>query len=1358
MRKRKTEEEEDSEMEVDNEEGKIEMGDSEDEEIEGVEGVEDNDEDDTNPAVENAFLDSFYGLSAADPKDRSRAAQVMLQHCLLGDSANSKDASYAFRRLLNGLCSGRAAARQGNASALASFLKIAFHLEKMGEVKKETEKSSNDGADSLLSYVRERLITATDPQRTDGKKKGSEERDYQFGRLFGIHGVVRSGILLLPGDDDEVKEVASALVSDLVELFWEKKWMREPAAHGISAVLKLFLESTSETNQSIGRHLVENVVIPKVLIITQDDRSEESDFETLLQKYLPEQVGIGAHIQFLSKSSDLPFPLDQPIVSTKTLPWIGQALSETSVIVQPRTHFVWDTLWCYLSKKADSESSSNRKTKRTLSPSKYITRETIPCGEDKASSVIEAIMKIVVEEKLLHIDEGTSVAKTTHERRALALCIVRNLSGAPFVSALSGPTQIFVDCDLIESIILTPVIIRSLFTNVICAGKNKREASHLLKPLALDVLDSLVESVAESGDVNRQLACLKAFSNCDPRFDARTKTNAISSLLSSSSETVTTAFQFDLLGRYLTHLETKMLELCGNANDSSAEANGYIELLHACAKQALHKSKDEDEKDDDAEFAKSKESIVTRVIRFFMSLAFFDCSTVSKPTQKKGKKPPSAIIESALKVKASLKDGQKIAHGIRAIAAARFFTLVSDLAMTTLHESKDDYTLLVQLEELNQNWNELESTKAKRYASTEKDEDDAESPEIVIKALISKVNDLREKANGDNDNQRVQSETRCCTGIAVLAMTLHLHRLSCGSDDDEMDDDPDADEEEDEENICNAIQDLEAVSKDFMEGQDSDFNPLLGLAEVCANILSSPLGSGDIGRGAAPKLVREAVRCAWLGGLGLASAVATKEKSLLNDEVTGLLIDAIGASNNNEEEPGDDEEGDSDEDASDDDSEDDGIVFSKASDAFEDPDDMETDDPATSDKDDDESDVELDPSKLHTMLEDDNLDDVDDLVLEHHEGADAALAKLIKLKQEARKAGIEAREKIELSNQLRCTLLIELMFTKSDAWKNLFQINNIMKMVTPMLDCRKRIGKSLQKAIESGGKSGTEERKQLLQRLNTLIKQKLCKVRLSSMPLSSEIDTAAATNIIQEVMKEAKNSKEKEYQSCCSSSLIFLFRMMPSTAESISLASTEYGDIVQKWSTKRGSGASLLEDFISHMPELAQASLHGALNRAAEDARKPIIKMEVFRLLSLLFGSKPNADGASEMEKVSQAKIHESQDALLNTINKTLNDEEMVKPKRARGVFIALEKMLPFFSSPASNDALDSLASIKIEISGLGDKHDGLKVIASRLVEQINAKLETLKPVPATPEGDNTVTKPSSSKKKSKKKKKKKLY
>lgn len=1035
-------------MEVDDEERKVEVVesgvvDSDNEEMESSDASKrsDNDEDDEiedddnppigstkspTPVVENPFLDSFYSLSAPDPKERSQAAQVMLFHCLLGPSSNSKDAAYAFRRLLNGLCSGRAAARQGNASALASFLKIAFQLDKMDEIRSEAENNCDKNSQSLLSYVRDRLLSATDPHNTQGKKKGSEERDYHFGRLFGILGVVRSSILLLPGGGDEIREVASALVLDLVELFWHKRWMREPAAHGITAMLNLFLASNKKVNQKIGWRLVKEVIVPKVLLVTQDDKNEESDFQTIIEKYCAEQIGIGAYIQSESQSNNLPFPLDQPIISTKTVPWIGQALSESSVIVQPRTHFVWDTIWCYLTEKVDKEKSSEKEMESATSSSKYCTRKTIPIGEDRVIDVIDAIMKVVVEEKLLRIEKGASSSKTTHERKSLALCVVRNLSGVPFVSSISGPTQIIMHCDAIENIILTKDIIRYIFLEVISAGKKKQDASHLLKPLAVEVLGSWVESTVLSGDTNRQLACVKAITNCHPRFDSLTKTTTISDLLFSSSGMVTTTAQYEFWGKYFAHLESKFLELCSLSEDTSTEAHGYVEQIYTCAKQILHVSI-EDEEEPSAELIKCKKSVAKRVLGFFMSTAFFDCSTVTKSTKKMKKKKGDhaastvqTITESALKVQASLQDGQKIAYPIRVMISSRFFSLVSEYVMTISHDSKNEENAKVEkdsitlevLEEICENWIELESNKAQRFEPV-KDDDD--SPESIIKNLRSKVIELTENEGLDKDNVLYQSKKRCITGITVLAITLHLHRLSCGSSD-EMDDNPDADEEEDEENICDAIADLEGVLSHFFEPSKEDFNPLLGLSEVCANILSSPLGSGDIGRGAAPKLVRETIKYAWLGGLKLASETATEEKTLLDKAVVGLLMDAIGASNSNEDIAGDDAEMNEDDDESDGESVDD-LVFSKASKVLNDPKDIEDDEQDISEKENDESDIKLDPSKLHTMLEDDNLEDVDDILLEHHEGADAALAKLIKLKQEARKAGQEAREKIELSSQ-----------------------------------------------------------------------------------------------------------------------------------------------------------------------------------------------------------------------------------------------------------------------------------------------------------------------------------------------------
>lgn len=1009
-------------MDVDNEE-KVDVGeyddvekDDDNEEMESSDDAEESDdEDDDEPdaessgrsasVVENPFLDSFYSLSAPNPKERSQAAQVMLHHCLLGPESNSKDAAYAFRRLLNGLCSGRAAARQGNASALASFLKIAFQLEKMEEIRSEAGNGGDENLSSLLNYVRDRLISATDAQRTQGKKKGSEERDYHFGRLFGILGVVRSRILLLPGNDDEIKKVASALVLDLVELFWHKRWMREPAAHGITAMLNLFFGSGQNASQKIGWDLVKEVVIPKVLIVMQGDRSDGNDFEAIMEKACAEQIGIAAYIQSQSQSKNLPFPLDQPVISTKTISWIGQALSETSVIVQPRTHFVWDAIWCYLTEKSTKENSSK---------SEHCTRKTIPYGEDRVVDVIDAMMKVVVEEKLLRIQKDSSVSKATHERKALALCIVRNLSGVPFVSSISGPIQIMVPYDTIENVLLTKEIIRFLFLDVISAGKKKQDSSHLLKPLALQVLESWVESTIQSGDANRQLACAKAITNCHPRFDTLTKTKTITELLLPSNAEVTTKAQYEFWGKFFDHMESKFLDLC-SSEDSSSEAHGYVELMYTSAKNILHK---EGKGEKDADITEWKKTATKRVLGFFMSAAFFDCSTIKKKTKKTG------VSESASKLQASLQEGQKIPFPIRVMISSRFFALVSDFVATISHESandenakleKDSNTLAL-LEEVCEDWIHLESIQAQRYLAVENNEedgdDDDDSPESVISYLRGKVAELNDSIDEDRESKK-----RCITGITVLSITLHLHRLSCGSDD-EMDDNPDADEEEDEENICNAIADLKGVADDFLGSEEDDSNPLLGIAEVCTNILSSPLGSGDIGRGAAPKLVREAVKYAWLGSLKLASTMATKEKTLLDGSVVGLLMDAIGADDVNENTADDDPEMSDDEDDSDDES-DDNQVFSKASKVLDYDEDMEDNDKEKEDSEagNGDSDIELDPSKLSTMLEDDNLDDIEDIELEHHEGADAALAKLIKMKQDARKAGQEAREKIEMSNQ-----------------------------------------------------------------------------------------------------------------------------------------------------------------------------------------------------------------------------------------------------------------------------------------------------------------------------------------------------
>ncbi len=175
------------------------------------------------------FMDTFYQLSSEDsPRDRSIAAKDLISHCFYAGSAstkaiNHKDAAYALTRLMNGLCTGRAASRQGFASCLSTFLRVVYSpafncdgskfgsalndiLQEDPYAQRLNDKtdSSTDDLDSA-TIVRKKLLSTTEFLHVEGKDsskskggkkmKGMEERDHAFGRLFGILAIVRSGIL-----------------------------------------------------------------------------------------------------------------------------------------------------------------------------------------------------------------------------------------------------------------------------------------------------------------------------------------------------------------------------------------------------------------------------------------------------------------------------------------------------------------------------------------------------------------------------------------------------------------------------------------------------------------------------------------------------------------------------------------------------------------------------------------------------------------------------------------------------------------------------------------------------------------------------------------------------------------------------------------------------------------------------------------------------------------------------------------------------------------------------------------------------------------------------------------------------------
>ena len=147
-------------------------------------------------------------------------------------------------------------------------------------------------------------------------------------------------------------------------------------------------------------------------------------------------------------------------------------------------------------------------------------------------------------------------------------------------------------------------------------------------------------------------------------------------------------------------------------------------------------------------------------------------------------------------------------------------------------------------------------------------------------------------------------------------------------------------------------------------------------------------------------------------------------KILLNEDVMTILIESVCGEDTNGADQKDDESIDE-SDASSDGEEDDSKVFIKANKMEVDLDEVENTNSKGSDDEEagaaetDDDSVELDPSQLENMLLEDSDAEMSDSgphgVLEHHAGADKALAQLIKLKQEARNTTLAT---LELASEL----------------------------------------------------------------------------------------------------------------------------------------------------------------------------------------------------------------------------------------------------------------------------------------------------------------------------------------------------
>ena len=432
-----------------------------------------------------------------------------------------------------------------------------------------------------------------------------------------------------------------------------------------------------------------------------------------------------------------------------------------------------------------------------------------------------------------------------------------------------------------------------------------------------------------------------------------------------------------------------------------------------------------------------------------------------------------------------------------------------------------------------------------------------------------------------NETSESESKTRAVTALVGLASSLTFQLLQPGlRGDSNADDNIDMEDEDITEDIMEMISDLSAVTTIVASEEDSqeDGNVLNSLAEICVGILNSSCGGSGLQpskiRGGASKITRECLQTAWTATLTLAG---TSKIVCLDADVINTLLEAI-CSQNVLEQGG---EEDSDQDMSDEDDEssiesgndDMQLSFvsatSAAIDSESDNDDHSANEETKNETDSDDSmneregEIELESSKLENLLIQSSDDDesVDGNMLEHHEGADAALAQLIKLKQEARKSGKDQKEKLELSNRLRCMALLEAVFL-SNKRSGLLSNQAVLMSILPLLRSRTELAKCL-----STGNSSQNDKASLLDKITVLLESKIAKTNVDGMA-----NIEACKIVADQVSIEMRKLQDIEHCKCCSALLVLLVKAVAKQGdETVAFAKSLYEPCVHEWSTKKST-------------------------------------------------------------------------------------------------------------------------------------------------------------------------------------------
>ena len=621
-------------------------------------------------------------------------------------------------------------------------------------------------------------------------------------------------------------------------------------------------------------------------------------------------------------------------------------------------------------------------------------------------------------------------------------------------------------------------------------------------------------------------------------------------------------------------------------------------------------------------------------------------------------------------VSAALKIKTVLPFAVRSLATSRFFSLMADLTNSPQIKASN-----VKYKETHAMWVAAEQAGC-RLVRDELDDDG-----MRARVVASKMTRIAKELEEDKDSE--PRKTKAADAIANLTMALTLQLLNEGKDESQggmmmLDDEENLDDE-----VCATVDDLFKASKKLLdveggnsedemdvseeeeeeeEEEERNEDPMAVVADVCIGVLNMNTSSSN--RGASVRALRDAVKRCWGGALQI------NDEALSGDCVKVLKEGVCGEEE--EEEGGDEERGESGEEEDEEEEEEDDDIeqglFGKMTEIDEEQEEEEDEEEEEEDEEeeeqeeeqdgsDDES-VELDAGALADMLNDSD----DENNLQHHEGADGALAHMLKIKAQTRKKSKVQKEQIDVDHKLRALVLLEQALGRGKVGDRVFSL------LLPLIEQRRSlVNATLNKGgLAGGGSPLVNAKKSLLEKITKLYTGKLVKVKVAKGAEDG------AREAFEGLAKEVRKSPNAAHVNACSLGMIACLK----TGALEGRDEEVYSELLKEWSVKKNSNlqAGLFEDVIERVEERAAGLLLGGLVEGVRQGRNDFIKGEIYRLVGKIFGGKNGGD-FYDFGQLS---------AIVASLKESL--AEGLKTKRVRLVLACCEKIISYGKVSKSKD------------------------------------------------------------------------